>query len=279
MTEKSPCRWDRKAETHLLREHLPECADRECKGCRPCTHDADGNPVRHCRTRRRCNSHLDWHEHACPGCLAKIRALLTRTVDLLAVMPAEAQEQGLNSEAANLAGPHADYVRSQWRLVNADRAGQTVEELDLLDPYTCLTMHERFIREDLGHDEITLVSPTVAQAASYLEWVLTDLARDPERGHHLTSLMSNGNALVDHLEAARRNSHAPERGAPCPECVEAEKDPPRLLRTYGHWCWREGCTKDHYLDDSGDTWRCPECGASWTHEQYENYVRERRRTA
>ncbi len=50
------CRWDRDAQAHLTREHLPECIDTTCKGCRPCTHE-DGNPVRHCRTRLRCTSH------------------------------------------------------------------------------------------------------------------------------------------------------------------------------------------------------------------------------
>ena len=214
-----PCRWDRDAKKHLLREHLPECVDVACKGCRPCTHDEHGNPVRHCRTRNRCTSHLDWHEVTCPECVGKVRNNLARVVDLLAVMPAEAEQRGVNSEPANLAGPHADYVTAQWRLVNADRAGITVEELDLRDPYTCLTLHERTIREDLGHDEMTLVSETVAGAVSYLSWVLTDLARDAERTPLLTALQADARVLVDHMEAALRDGRAPERGIPCPECI------------------------------------------------------------
>ena len=148
----SECRYERDTKTHLLREHQPECVNPACKGCKKCEHD-QGNPVRHCRVRLRCTSHLGWTEYACPECVGKVRTNLSALVDTLALMPAEAEEQGVNSEAANLAGPHADYVSATWRLINADKAGEKVEELDMSDPYTCLTLHERTIREDLGHDD------------------------------------------------------------------------------------------------------------------------------
>jgi hypothetical protein len=273
------CRYDRDAKAHLLREHRPECADRECKGCLPCTHE-DGNPVRHCRTRLRCTSHLGWTEETCPECLGKIRANLSRLIETLALMPEEAEEQGVNSEAANLAGPHADYVRAQWRLINADRAGESVDELDLSDPYTCLTMHERTIREDLGHDETTLVSASVAGAAGYLSWVLTDLARDEEQTATLRALLADSGRLLAHAEAARSNSTAPERGIPCPDCVADGKDAPRLVRHYGHWCLKTGCERLHYLDDSGDVWRCPnDPEHEWSHVDYEARLVERKASA
>lgn len=263
------CRYDREADQHLTREHLAECANNACRGCRPCAHDDAGNPVRHCRTRRRCTSHLAWGEYACPTCLGKIRGNLNAILEALAIMPAEAVEQGLNSEPANLAGPHADYVTAQWRLVNADRNGEEVEELDMRDPYTCLTLHERTIREDLGHDEHTLVSPDVASTARYLDWVLTDLARDERQADAITPLLADTKALRNHVEAALRDSRAPERGIPCPACVEAERDAPRLVRRYGHWCWSSECQQLHYLDETGDEWRCPNCGERWTHADYE----------
>lgn len=270
------CRYDRATKKHLTREHLPECVDVLCAGCRPCTHE-EGNPVRHCRTRARCTSHLGWTEHACPECLGKIRANLTNVVELLALMPEEATEQGINSEAANLAGPHADYVTSQWRQKNAAVAGVDVEELDMRDPYTCLTMYERFIREDLGHDAETLVSPTIAASAGYLAWVLTDLARDEEHAQHLTGLLGSTSELVSHMEGARRNDTKPERGVPCPDCVREERDAPRLVRRYGHWCVRDGCERLHYLDDSGDTWCCSSCGSEWSHEDYDRWLTVRRK--
>lgn len=270
------CRYDRATKKHLLREHRAECIDRECEGCQPCTHDDAGNPVTHCRTRTRCTGHLAWGEHTCPGCLAKIRANMDATLTALAVMPDEALERGINSEPANLAGPHADYVTAQWRLINADRAGQSVEELDMRDPYTCLTMHERTIREELGHDETTLVSETVAGAVSYLSWVLTDLARDDEHKPLVIALMADTGRLRSHVEAALCDGRTPERGVPCPDCITEGRPPQRLVRTYGHWCDDQGCTKEHHLDDSGDEWRCPDVKRHrWSHEAYTRHVEKR----
>lgn len=276
------CRYDREAKRHLLREHLADCTIIACPGCAPCTHDEDGNPVRHCRARTRCTTHLRWGEHTCPECLGKIRDNLAAIVDDLALMPAEAAEQGVDSEPANLAGPHADYVTAQWRLVNASRAGQTVDELDMRDPYTCLTMHERTIREHLGHDEHTLVSATISGAATYLGWALTDLARDEDGTLLLAALLGDTAVLRSHVEAALRDSRTPERGIPCPDCTrdaeEKRREPPRLVRHYGHWCARPSCERVHYLDDSGDVWRCPdEPKHEWSHADYEARLVERRR--
>lgn len=275
MSERPTCRYDRESKSHLSREHRPECTDTACRGCLPCTHEA-GNPVRHCRTRLRCTSHLGWTEQTCPACLAKIRGNLAAIVETLALMPAEALEQGVNSEPANLAGPHADYVTSQWRLINADRAGLPVDELDMRDPYTCLTMHERTIREDLGHDEETLVSASIAASAGYLAWVLTDLARLEDGVLPLAALLGDTARLRAHMESAMRDGRTPERGAPCPACVEEEVAPQRLTRIYGHWCTERGCDRLHYLDDSGDVWRCPvDAEHEWTHEDYSRWVEER----
>ena len=292
------CKYDRETGKHLTREHLADCLDPKCDGCRPCTHDDDGNPVRHCRTRRRCTSHLAWEEFTCPACLAKIRDNLDRTLEALTLMPREAELRGIDTEPANLAGPHADYVRAQWRLINAERNGESVDELDMRDPYTCLTFLERECREHLGHDDITLVSETISGAASYLDWVLTDLARDEEASAWLVpSILSHTATLRLHVETALLDSRTPERGIPCPDCVremgkrkEALQEAgvpedewpklraPRLVRHYGHWCTREGCEKIHYLDTSGDVWRC-ESGHEWTHAEYEARLVERRKTA
>ncbi len=291
------CRWDREAKAHLLREHRSDCNIVECRGCLPCMHDDAGNPVRHCRTRTRCTSHLGWDDHTCPECLGKIRGNMTAILDAMALMPEEALERGINSEPANLAGPHADYVTSQWRLVNADRAGQTVEELDMRDPYTCLTMYERTIREDLNHDDVTLVSATIGGAASYLAWVLTDLARDDEQTETLTALLGATTVLRAHVEAALRDSRAPERGIPCPECSatleqaraaageDADlsargKAAPRLVRHYSHWCDSERCERIHHRDQIGDEWRCPQDPAHvWSHTDYEARLVKRKRSA
>lgn len=278
------CRWDTQAKAHLIDDA-------------PCERDESGNPVRHCRTRTRCASHLGWDEYACPECAGKTRANLESIVDLMALMPDEAVERGIDSEAANLAGPHADYVTSQWRLINADRNGQQVEELDMRDPYTCLTLHERTIREEYGHDEHTLVSPTVADSAGYLMWVLTDLTRSEEGAEMLRGLLGDTMRLRRHMEAVLLDSRTPERGAPCPTCVDVlaerraqlqadgvpEKEwpkgkAPRLVRVYSHWCDRADCLRIHVADDSADVWRCPQDEAhEWSHAEYEARLVERRK--
>lgn len=277
------CRYDRHRKAHLLREHVSACVDTACPGCKPCTHDEHGNPVRHCRAKARCTSHLGWDEYACARCLGKARTHLRRIVDLVALMPPAAVAAGLNSEAANLAGPHADHVRGQWRLVNAARAGQEVEELDMRDPYTCLTMHERYVREELGHDETTLVSPDLATAASYLQWALTDLGRSEAGATLFAALRGDASALVEHLEVVLRNGMAPERGAPCPECVKAGgKEAPRLRRIYAHWCADPDCRRVHEVDadgvatDAADRWVCPDDRAhEWSHEAYSRWIEQR----
>lgn len=247
------CRYDRHEKVHLI--------DGE-----PCTHDEYGNPVRHCRVRTRCAAHLRWDEYACPECVGKTRANLETMTDLMALMPDEALHRGIESEPANLAGPHADYVTTQWRLVNASRAGETVEEWDDRDPYTCLTMHERTIREDLGHDDTLLVSPNLTDASGYLMWVLTDLARSEGGAIVLGALLADTARLRSHMEAALSDSRTPERGAPCPTCVSSERGAPRLVRRYA-----EG-----QADDRFDRWQCPQDREhEWMHGEYLRWVEER----
>ena len=274
----STCRWDREAKAHLLREHLRECVSVACKGCRPCTHDDDGNPVRHCRTRNRCTSHLGWREFTCPECLGKIRANITRLLDTLALMPHEAAEQGVNSEAANLAGPHADHETWRRRMFANLELGIDTEDADDNDPWQVLGKRERWIREDLGHDSVTLTSEWLWQTCDYLCWVLTDLARMEDQVLIVADLLGETRRLADFAESVRHNSHAPERGIPCPECVTDKRDAPRLVRHYGHWCMKDGCREDHYLDATGDVWRCPQDAKhEWTHTDYEARLVERRR--
>ena len=279
------CRYDTQAKAHLI--------DGE-----PCKRDEHGNPVRHCRARVRCTSHLGWDEYACPECAGKTRANLESIVDLMALMPDEAVERGVDSEAANIAGPHADFVSAGWRLVNQGVPGDKVrDELDMLDPYTCLTYHERVIREEMNHDGLTLVSPTVSDSAGYLMWVLTDLTRSEEGAEMLRGLLGDTMRLRRHMEAVLLDSRTPERGAPCPACVDvlaelraqleadgvpkeewAKGKAPRLVRVYSHWCDREACEKIHVADDSADVWRCPQDEThEWSHETYTRWVEERER--
>lgn len=43
---------------------------------------------------------------------------------------------------------------------------------------------------------------------------------------------------------------------------------------------RAGCQQVHYLDSSGDVWRCPQDVAhEWTHQDYEDRLVERKMLA
>lgn len=272
----SACRYDRDRKAHLTREHLPECVDVACKGCRPCLTDDDGNPVRHCRTRNRCTSHLDWHEHTCPTCVGKVRGNLTRIVDAIAAMPAEVEEVGrvdCTPATNHLATAHPESWRRRM-IHNAQNGGWT-EEPDQDDPWQMLGIRERMIREDMGHDH-RLVSDSLAGTCDYLAWVLTDLSRMEEQTLVVAELLAETTRLATHLEAVLHDSKAPERGIPCPDCTAEEKLAPRLVRHFGHWCERAGCQQVHYLDESGDVWRCPADDAhEWTHADYEARLVER----
>lgn len=266
------CRYDRAAKTHLLREHRDDCTATDCQGCQPCEHDDHGDPVRHCRVRNRCTSHLGWTEHACPTCLGKIRGNLTRIAIALAAMPAELEEVGRTDRTAAscyvpgaTAHPGAWRARMRWNASN----GGDVEDHDELDPWQMLAIRERMIREDLGHDH-RLVSDTLAGTSGYLSWVLTDLARDVDHLPHIADLLAETARLADHLETVLSDSRKPERGAPCRSCAAPA---PRLVLRRGHWCEDQDCRQAHYLDDSGDRWVCPDHADHWwTTDEYRRWV-------
>lgn len=194
---------------------------------------------------RACVSHVDvaTGEHTCPACVGKIRTDIRGVVEAYALMPEEAEHDGIESEAADIAGPHANLVRYKWALVN----GTAVEELDDLDPYTVLADLEHGIRELLDHAGERIVSDTVSESATYLEWVLTDLARDDEYLLLLEDLAGKVRRLRGYLESVLHDSRSPELGAPCPTCSDETGKGPRLAKRYVSW------------DQTGaqDHWVCP----------------------
>lgn len=259
----STCHRDHDA--YWLKTHRDDCRDNRCAGCVPCAHDDHGNPVRHCEIRRSCTSHLGWAEHACPRCLGRIRTDLADLLDVMALMPAEAEHAGIDSAAMVLAGPVANPVRHRWRLVNAVRAGESlklIEEPDERDPYTALATRERVIREELGHDTETLCSDTLAACVGYLTWVLPDLTGE-DRLPLLLDLADAARHARAYAEAVEHDSRTPERGAPCPRC---KKPKPRLVRRWAHWCDDADCEREHDTTGARDTWQCPREADHWWSE-------------
>ncbi len=296
------CSWNRAAELHVLPEHLPACDDRDCNGCKPCTHDDHGDPVRHCRTRAGCTEHLN-HAHplTCPRCIARVRAKLAHIERLTALMPDQAANDGLESGAAMIAGPAGNPETIQRRSLLYVEAAHGLDDphaaavralahweddtRDEAHPLYVLRDWEQRIREHYNHPiprfadadvrDIRHVGqekpPTLARAVSYLSWVLTDLAQDRDQDY--PQFAAEIDDLVRQLENTLGASRAPERGAPCKDCDEPA---PRLVRRRAHWCDREDCTREHDKTGARDTWVCPANPRHWwTEADYRKWSYER----
>jgi hypothetical protein len=243
----------------------------------PCRVDEYGDPTRHCTAKRTCSQHVGPGELTCARCLGRTRANLRRIPIVSRLMMLIALEDGVNSEAANLAGPAADPEAWSWRKVAA-RQGKSwhlslIEDDDEEHPYLVLGRWDMMLREDYSHPSDVVL--TIANAAAYLDGQLGRMAQDDTQDFPLFSREVRD--CRNHLERVLRTAAFRQRGVPCPTCVGDEKGSPRLVREYGHWCEDDDCRRVHYLDDSGDVWRCPRnAGHVWEHERYENYLKDRR---
>jgi hypothetical protein len=266
------CRWDRDAEEYLN--------DGE-----PCRTDDYGDPTRHCTARRSCAQHVGEGEITCARCLGRTRTDVRRIVALSPLMVVQALGSGVDSEAANLAGPAADYrVFSARRTLdkgwimdhlpskNWERAMRNlIEDDDEWHPYSVTTRWQLMLSEDYGHPLPAKL--TTMGAGDYLDRVLHRMAQDPEQDFGLFAREMR--QCRNHLEAVIRNSATPERGAPCPDCKDAGHVV-RMSREYGHWCDDPLCERFHHADDSDDRWVCPRDRDHWrTHEDYCRWIEER----
>lgn len=276
MTEREkprPCYRDRDNGVYFTREaHQLLCAEPECRGCVVCL-------GQHCQAKKSCTWHVDESEVTCGRCLATTRRYLRGIVGLSALMPVAAMtdDNGVNSEAANLAGPAVDPEAWSWRKAAA-RQGvawhvSLVEEDDEHHPLRVLGTWERMIREDYDHP--TDATLTIAAAANYLDRQLHRIAQDEEQDFPL--LTAELRKCYQHLESVLQNDTRPDRGAFCPTCKVEGKALVRLTRHHGHWCTDPECERIHFADDSGDVWRCPkDITHWWTQEGYAELLRERR---
>lgn len=191
-----------------------------------------------------------------------------------------ALEDGVDSEAANLAGPAADPEAWSWRKVAA-RQGKSwhlslVEDDDEEHPYIVLGRWDMMLRED--YDQPSDVPLTIANAAAYIDGQLGKVAQDD--GQDFPLLSREIRQCCTHLERVLRSAMLKQRGAPCPDCTSEETGVgPKLVREYGHWCEDEDCDRLHYLDDSADRWVCPrDSKHEWTLKAYSDYIEERKAT-
>lgn len=260
----SRCRWDRESKTYRTAEG------------QECTVDAYGDPTRHCGTHR-CSWHVGTGELHCARCVAGVRRDLRWITPLASLLMPQAITDGIDSEAANLAGPTADAEAWSWRKVAAKQGRawhvSLEEDDDEHHPYRVLGTWARMVSEDYGHPMPHDAS--MAWCQGYLDRQLHRIAQDPEQDFPL--LRAELRRCRSHLEAVLHNDDRPDRGAPCPECTsETEGVGPRLVRVYSHWCEDETCEKVHIDDESRDLWACPRNPEHvWSHEAYERWVAER----
>lgn len=271
------CRYDRDAETYLI--------DGE-----PCRVDDYGDRTHHCTARRTCSQHIGADELTCARCLGRTRQDIRQIVDRAALMLPEALVAGVDSEAAMMAGPgadprawsghrlaaigHLDHWLRKSRITERQYThARTLIDDDEFQPYNVLTRWHMMLAEDYGHplpDKMTL-----ADSAAYLDRILHRVAHDG--GQDFPLLAREIRKCRAHLEAVLSDSLAPERGAPCPTCKDAGKFV-RLVREYGHYCDDETCEQQfHYLDDTGDVWRCPANREHWWNPRgYADLLEERK---
>lgn len=266
MTATKPCRYV-PGYGHYLRTHELNCRDNTCDGCQPCTHH-EGNPVRHCTAQTSCGQHLDdSHPQTCPRCIGRARDDINAITRGASELPDEVVEAGVESEAANLAGPAADPFAWTRRRIRQLQAGTPADHLDPEDPHHPLAVLGRWelmLREHHGHDIPDRF--TTRGAAAYLLQHLDRVAQDPEQDW--AQFTGELRACRSHLEDVLHTARRPETGAPCPACTNA----PPLTKVYAHWCTDPECTKEHDISGAKDTWRCPACRATWTEAEYRLWV-------
>ena len=309
-TQVLPCYREQTNGVHFTRNaHRHDCDDVDCRGCTPCQ-------GRHCTARRNCTWHIAEGELTCGRCITSVRRDLRWISELSALMITAAITDGLDSEAANLAGPATDAEAWSWRKVTA-RQGRAwhaslVEDDDEFHPERVLTVWERMIREDYTHTRAEIGCTTVApERRDWEARVGTDRAHQSCIANHgarcwdVRERSNSIGAAVDylgrtlhrianddeqdfpllraelkkcrqHLEAVLHNDTKPERGAPCTECRKIGHFV-RLKREYAHWCTDEECERMHFDADGSDVWRCPKDAKHWwTQQGYADMLDERR---
>lgn len=301
------CRYD-KEHGYLLRQHWPACRTIGCAGCLPCETDEEG-AVRHCTARKGCTGHLrDDQDHTCTRCVSRVRADLTAIESETVLMSQEAVAQGVDSEAMSLAGPTADphtfedrrimATREAWAVFETTgdewrftRAYAAVPEWDDLHPLGLLSRYEMMLREDYG--PATTLRITMSRAVDYISSVLDRMAQDD--GQDFPAFAREVRRCRQHLEAVRRDSRRPQRGAPCWLCEPTDQCPedcekdhehdyvgkqPHLQLRRGHWCEKDDCPKAHLhgpceptCDQEHHTNNCKaDCGVQHGHDYGDRWV-------
>jgi hypothetical protein len=267
----------------LTNRHHPSCDSPTCKGCEECH--------RHCTCRKACPEHINpSNPRTAPKCIGRtrdnIKAIRKLNLDTLA----EAIRQGVNSEAANLAGPAlntAENIEAHGYRQISIAVGRIKGDAEPHSKHPLIVLGWWDMQLRQAYNQPSDKRITVANAAEYLESVLERVAQDP--GQEWTELAEEVAACRAHLEAVLHASRGPETGAPCPTCAEADpKTAPRLqkrlaehpdltLRVANRVCEpgsqvdeNTGRSKCSICRGDDDTWHCPKVAEHWwSNEDYQ----------
>jgi hypothetical protein len=293
---KATCRYDADL-GWVTREHLRDCTNITCLGCKPCGDD-------HCGLRG-CAHHVNHSADlwTCPSCIGNTRAdlahieqlyaLVDTDVDLragqtayLSLLLDQATESGAGSEAFNLIGPAAapeQYSEKRNRLrALYERRGwcdwprhDGFLENDTHHPYAVLGRWDLELRERYG--PYTDLFTTVTSAAAFLRKLLEGPFPHQDLFEQFAAEVRR---CREHLEQVTQNDRKPEQGRHCPRCIEANGRGPRLQKRYavhpglppGMRCGAkdlsQGRTMDcRICDGDNDTWHCIDNPDHWWTER------------
>jgi len=213
--------------------------------------NGDPCPQRHCGT---CG-HRHVEQLTCASCVGEARTDLGDIVKLAGQLPEEAEERGINSEAAMLDGATADV--GAWRqrraygyrdVTDRDKHGNLVfpDRLGENSPLWVLGTWDLLVTEHLGHKRTRRV--TLERARDYLAANLTDLAQDPDFPFDelATDLRKCRGHLEDVLHDSRRGDIANVG------CFDCGGDLERRLTKTGF----------------DDHWTCQRCHRRYTYAEY-----------
>lgn len=245
------CRWTSSTTPRLLRTHLDDCTGR-CDGCEPC-------PERHCQVcgREHVTVEGKGSDQTCATCVGETRSGMAEVMRLTKRLMPEALHKGVDSEAANLAGPAINTLDGieayNWRNYAALKAGKTVEADDDRHPLWVFGTWEMLVREHLGQPSEKRI--TIESARAYLAGHLTRLAHDLDFAFE--ELARDIRTCVAHLERVLHEGEQEERGAPCVICGKGA-----LLKDYGK------------TSEDEIRWKCTRtnCGQWYTDHDYRTKV-------
>lgn len=249
---------------HVLRTHLADCVSAGCDGCAPC-------PERHCSRCGREHVTVEGRgaDITCARCIGGVREDMAEIERRSEKLLTEAVHRGINSEAANLAGPVPPTLEAieahRWRQLSAfwGRIPELPE--DDQHPAWVLGSWELLVREHLGQPTEGRV--LLATARRYLDGHLTRLAQDD--AFPFEELAREVRSCLTHLEAVVHDSRRRQQGAPCPMCGQARLE-----------MWHADCQCDDGAPAAvcsgvcaeDDVWWCPRCGAEYAPSDYRDKV-------